>query len=230
MARVGPMEGAARLRAIDISDSPQLWSGLGFAVDGTGRCRVSGVALRLGGPTAASSPGLGAWAVEATPDLTELPVATPEPEEPEPRSGAAGCETDGPLHPNGVVALDHLVVTTPDLDRTVAAFEASGLALRRVRQAGGGVTQAFFRIGPVIIEVVSRAESAGTGPSALWGLAFTVADLDATATFLGDRLRPARPAVQPGRRIATLDRAAGSAVPMVFMSPHPGREPAARRP
>ena len=216
------MQGIPRLRAIDVTDPPGLWSDLGFAVDATGRCRVSGVALRLGAPPSRSAAsggaaGLGGWAVDGAPDLQELPVAAGEPETDASRPGDPADEPD---HRNGVTALDHVVVTTPDLDRTVGAFEASGLALRRVREAGGGVTQAFFRIGPVIIEVVSRQDSAGRGPAALWGLAFTVADLDATAGVLGERLRPARPAVQPGRHIAALDRAAGSAVPMVFMSPH----------
>ena len=239
------MDGIPRLRAIDVTDPPGLWSDLGFAVDATGRCLVSGVALRLGAPPLGATPsgatlsgatpsgatpsggtaGLGGWAVDGAPDLHELPVAAAEPESDAVR---AGDPADEPNHRNGVTALDHVVVTTPDLDRTVAAFEASGVPLRRIRQAGAGVTQAFFRIGPVIIEVVSREDSAGTGPAALWGLAFTVADLDATAAALGERLRPARPAVQPGRLIAALDRAAGSAVPMVFMSPHPGHQPATR--
>ena len=48
-----------------------------------------------------------------------------------------------------------------------------------------------------------------------------MADLDATARYLGDRLHPAKGAVQPGRRIATLDRGAGSTVAMAFMSPGP---------
>ncbi|MBV9662995.1 MAG: glyoxalase, partial [Actinobacteria bacterium] len=59
----------------------------------------------------------------------------------------------------------------------------------------------------------------GDGPARFYGLAFTVADLDATAAYLGDRLRPAKDAVQPGRRIATLDKSAGSSVAIAFMSP-----------
>jgi hypothetical protein len=113
-------------------------------------------------------------------------------------------------------------VATPDLGRTVDAFEAAGLRLRRTREigtAGRPMRQAFFRLGPAIVEVVGPAPASGSGPASFYGLAFTVADLDATAAFLGQRLQPAIDAVQPGRRIATLDRAAGSTVPMVFMSP-----------
>jgi hypothetical protein len=44
-----------------------------------------------------------------------------------------------------------------------------------------------------------------------------VADLDALAERLGPLLRPIKPAVQPGRRIATLDRSAGLSPQIAFM-------------
>jgi hypothetical protein len=73
-------------------------------------------------------------------------------------------------------------------------------------------------LGETIAEVVGPPSGSSPGPARFYGLAFTVADLDATALFLGERLRPAKDAVQPGRRIATLDRAVGSTVPLAFMS------------
>ena len=51
------------------------------------------------------------------------------------------------------------------------------------------------------------------------GISFLVADLDATAAFLGDLLGTPRDAVQPGRRIATLGREAGLGPAIAFMSP-----------
>jgi hypothetical protein len=134
---------------------------------------------------------------------------------------------NGPPHPNGTVAIDHIVVITPDLGRTVAAVEQVGLTLRRTRDSGTYGTpmrQAFFKLGPIVLEVVGPPEPAeqyAARPAGFFGLAVTVADLDATAAFLGDRLHPAKDAVQPGRRIATLDRSAGSTVPLAFMSPGP---------
>ena len=124
-------------------------------------------------------------------------------------------------HPNGVIALDHLVVGTPDLARTVAAIEDAGLELRRTRDSdtyGTPMRQAFFKAGDVILEVIGPAEKAGDGPARFYGLAWTVDDLDATATYLGDRLHPAKDAVQPGRMIATLDKSSGTTVRMAFMS------------
>jgi hypothetical protein len=150
----------------------------------------------------------------------ELPATT------RPVGGPPADRVPAPHHANGVNGLDHLVVATPDLDRTVAALTGAGLDLRRTRDAGPGSgpdgarrMQAFFRLGGTILEVVGIEGAHGGGQATFWGLAFTVDDLDATATFLGDRLGPARDAVQPGRRIATLRRDAGSSVAMAFMSP-----------
>ncbi len=128
-----------------------------------------------------------------------------------------------PPHPNGVVSLDHLVVATPHIGRTVASLTSAGIELRRVREIGGDPPrqQAFFKLGDVVLEVVGTRDQSGDWPLRFYGLAWTVRDLDETAAYLGDRLRPAKDAVQPGRRIATLDRAAGSTVPHTFMSADP---------
>ena len=63
---------------------------------------------------------------------------------------SAGSEV---AHPNGAVGIDHVVVATPDFDRTAAALDAAGLGLRRVRDAGG-FRQGFRRLGPAILELV----------------------------------------------------------------------------
>lgn len=69
---------------------------------------------------------------------------------------------------------------------------------------GRSIRQIFFRFGEVIIEVVGSPETTSEGPSALWGITYVVADIDATATFFGDYTAPVKDAVQPGRRITTL--------------------------
>ena len=197
----------AEIAALAVADPAPVWEGLGFTVDDN-RVWVSGIALMLG----AAGEGVTGWTLRDVAGLDELPAGAGAP--PEPRIT--------PFHLNGVVALDHIVVTTPDLARTIDAFVGAGIRLRRTRDAGSAGQprrQAFFRLGGTIVEVVGSPASSGPGPAQFWGLAFTVADLDATAELLGDRLEPAITAVQPGRRIATLVRAAGSTVPMAFMSP-----------
>jgi hypothetical protein len=204
------------LAALDIADSAELWQDLGFRVE-DGACRISGVSHRLGAP----GRGVVSWALRGGDQLSELPVGPAPQPEPEPLPQYI------PTHPNGVIGLDHVVVATPDLGRTIASFEAAGLTLRRLREAGSPehpLQQAFFKLGHIVIEVAGPPTPSGTGPASFYGLAFTVVDLAQTAEVLGDRLRPAKVAVQSGRMIATLDWSAGSTVPLAFMSPKPPRQ------
>jgi hypothetical protein len=120
-------------------------------------------------------------------------------------------------HANGVIAIDHVVVTSPDPARTVNALRAAGLEPRRTREHGS-MHQTFFRLGRVILELVGPPQPSGSGPARFWGIAFTVADLDATAALLGVDLGEVKAAVQPGRRIASLRKDAGLTVPVAFMS------------
>jgi len=236
----------ARLHELTIADEPASWATLGFAVE-DGVVHVGGVRIRLAGRDAGR--GIVEWALRdlASERLDGLPTrradaqpggdgAAPPPpardggggsEDPEPTPDG-GARPSAPAHPNGVVALDHVVAITPALDRTVAALQAAGLELRRIREEptpAGAPRQAFFRLGAAILEVVQAPEEAiarsggPDGPAFFWGLAFKVADLDATVAHIGEeRCSPPRPAVQPGRRIATLRRAAGLAVPVALMT------------
>jgi len=136
---------------------------------------------------------------------------------------------DGPAHPNGVTTLDHVVAISSHLDATVTALCGAGLDLRRIREEptpAGAPRQAFFRLGGVILEVVQAPREAiertgGDRSAFFWGLAFVTPDLDATVASLGERAGDVRAAVQPGRRIATLRRSAGLAIPVALMTPRP---------
>ncbi|HEV2368676.1 MAG TPA: VOC family protein [Acidimicrobiales bacterium] len=205
----------AHLAALSVVDRPELWADLGFAVSGDDAL-VGTVTVTLGRP--GGPPGITGWTLAgvdheaAALELDGVPTTVLD-APPPPNPGR---------HPNAVTAIDHVVVTTPDLERTVEALGRLGIHERRRRDAGrpGGasMTQVFFRLGEVILELVGPPEPSGDGPARLWGLAFLVSDLEQTAAYLGPRLRPARAAVQPGRFIATLDRSAGSAVDIAFMS------------
>jgi len=191
-----------------VGDEPAAWTSVGFAVDESGACPVGTVALQLAGPAAGR--GVTGWTLAddggdidgvrtTAGDLGSLPV-------------------DPAAHPNGVLSIDHLVAMTPDLDRTTAALEERGIALRRTREAGRGREQRFFRLGEVILELIGPVAPQGDGPAKLWGLAFTVADLDATAGRLEGRIGATKDAVQTGRRIATLHAGDEISVPVAFMS------------
>jgi hypothetical protein len=206
---------APTIDELTVADTPEAWRLVGFAVDGD-TCVLGDVRIRL----RAQGPGKGliGWSLREveTTELDGLPTARSDRPPPSER----------PAHPNGVTALDHVVAIAPDLDRTVAALQAAGLDLRRIREEptpAGAPRQAFFRLGATILEVVQEPDDAieGAGadrPAFFWGLALAAPDLDATVDALGDRVSEIRPAVQPGRRIATLRRSAGLAAPIALIT------------
>jgi hypothetical protein len=201
---------------LTVADAPAAWSALGFAVEGD-TCVVGDVRIRLAGSDAGR--GMTGWSLRDVESVELDGLATARSDRRPPG--------EGPTHPNGVTALDHVVAITPALDRTVAVLEAAGLDLRRIREEptpAGAPRQAFFRLGATILEVVQEPPEAseragGDRPAFFWGLAFVAPDLEATVAGLGDRVGEIRPAVQPGRRIATLRRSAGLGVPVALMTP-----------
>jgi hypothetical protein len=208
---------APTIDELTVADAPSAWSALGFAVDDDAFV-LGDVRVRLAGPDAGK--GLVGWSLREVEgvELDGLPTTRSDRPPPSPP----------PSHPNGVTAIDHVVAITPALERTVAALQAAGFDLRRIREEptpAGAPRQAFFRLGAVILEVVQEPAEAierGGGdarPAFFWGLALLAPDLEAAVAALGDRVGEVRPAVQPGRRIATLRRSAGLALPVALMTP-----------
>ena len=202
--------------ALTLADEPANWAALGFEV-ADACCRVGAVNLRFTGKQAGV--GIAGWSLRGatSTDLDGLPTTI----------STAPVPAPAPAHPNGVIAIDHVVAASPELDRSVATIQAAGLDLRRVREEptpAGAPRQAFFRLGGEILELVQEPEdvierAGGAGHAArFWGLALLVEDLDGALASLGEHAGSARPAVQPGRRIATVRRSAGLAVPLALMS------------
>ncbi|WP_221177471.1 VOC family protein [Nocardioides marmoriginsengisoli] len=201
-----------------VADPPEAWAAAGFAVDPDGVCRVGGVRIRLVGRDAGT--GIVGWSLRGVAaDLADLD-GVPSSVSDEPADNPA-------IHPNGATGIDHVVLLSPDLRRTVAAFEALGVSPRRERDGelgGQPIRQIFFRLGAVVVEVIGSADAADEGPSSLWGITYDVQDIDAIATFLGERTSPVKDAVQPGRRITTLrHRDLGMSVRTALISPRPPR-------
>ncbi len=114
-------------------------------------------------------------------------------------------------HPNGATGIDHVVLLTDDFDGTVERLRGEGLDYRRTREAGEGRRQAFFVLGPCLLEVAGPV----AGGERLWGVTLVAPDLERLAAHVG-RIKDA---VQPGRRIATVREDAGVGVPVAFMTP-----------
>jgi len=194
----------------EVADPADAWTRAGFSVDSDAVCRIGGVRIRLVGRGRGAAPaatsdtrtGIVGWSLRGLPsdgtvdDLDGVPTTRSDEVPAAPAT-----------HPNGVIAIDHVVLLSPDLARTVQSLAAVGVDPRRERDGelgGRPIRQIFFRLGEVIVEVVGSPESASEGPSTLWGMTYVVADIDATASFFGDRTSPVKDAVQPGRRITTL--------------------------
>ena len=210
---------------LEVADPADAWTRAGFSVDSGGDsggdsaavCRVGGVGIRLVGRDHGS--GITGWSLRGLPAGDSIQHFDGVPTN---RSGAGFCAPA--THPNGVTAIDHVVLLSPDLARTVASLAAAGVQPRRERdgQLGGRpIRQIFFRFGEVIVEVVGSPVAAGEGPSTLWGITYVVTHIDATAAFFGARTTPVKEAVQPGRRITTLrHQELGMSVRTAFISPH----------
>ncbi len=213
------------LRRLLIGDRPEAWSSAGFTVDGD-RTTVGSVAVRF---VDDERTGVVGWELADVGDGAAI----------DGRDGIDGIATavvDEPAptpmgHPNGVTRLDHVVIATTDLDRTIGALEGAGFEVRRHRDVPGTDPvrrQVFLWAGEPILEVVGPAEptsGGGNGPdrASVWGLALTTDDIDRAAERLGPHLSGPKPAVQPGRRIATVDTAAlGIGPALALMTPHVG--------
>ncbi len=140
---------------------------------------------RLGGVSLANGPPGWAWQ-GASPDL---PLATVTP---------PAC---GDAHGWG---LDHVVLTTPDLESTTAALVEAGCDLRGHGTTVRGATAAFLLAGP-LIEVISIERESGVR---LAGLALEsdrpLEDLAQEWRAAGYDVVDPHPAKQEGRRIMSL--------------------------
>ena len=209
---------SAQLVSITVADDPAAWAAAGFTVTNGNHVHIGDTIFELAG-RAHEARGITSWRLAGldsslatgwSDGLDGLPTELiDQPDGPRDHLG----QDRGPdsAHPNGVIGLDHVVVATPDLERTIAALGEVGLKCRRIRETtsyGSPMRQAFFRVGTTVLEVVSgdtgTGQTAADAPATWFGLAVDVTDLDLMGAMLGDGLGQVKVAVQPGRRIATL--------------------------
>lgn len=194
---------------------PQKWSSAGFELDSE-YLQIGAVHLRVGGLV----DEITGWSLSGLvhTDLDGLPTLLSTRPKPQMSDGA---------HPNGVVQIDHVVVISPQLKRSIQAFTSAGLELKRVRDEptpAGAPRQAFFKLDGVVIEVVQEPkeilerEGDEDRPSRFWGLALKTLDLKQTVEAFGEDVSEIRDAVQEGRQIATVRRSAGLSIPVALMS------------
>ncbi len=132
-----------------MADPTEAWTRAGFSVGSDSVCRIGGVGIRLVGRDRGA--GIVGWSLRRLPsdvsvnDVDGVPTA---------RSGQVSAASSA--HPNGVIAIDHVVLLSPDLGRTVKSLAAVGVDPRRERDSelgGRPIHQIFFRLEEVIVEV-----------------------------------------------------------------------------
>ena len=201
----------AAARELVIGDEPAAWERLGFAPGEDGAFALGGLRVRLAGRPAGSG-------------VIELRVDGLAAERP--GRAAAGRRRPGPDPAIGSRLLGCRVSPATARSRSTTSSSspttATGRPLRSRRPAAtsaGAASRPSCRrrwrssaSAELIVEV-----AAGGRPGALLGRHDRRSP---TSTRLaGPLLGAARPAVQPGRRIATVRRAAGLAVALAFMTP-----------
>ena len=206
-----------RVEWLTLAGELDTWRSLGFVVTDDGHLPLYGTSLRVVEPGAdAAASGIIGWTLSGVPDASAPSTIDGLPTAVTPASTPTFAD-----HPITAIGLDHVVVLTPDLERTSAAIaEATGCELKRIREVGT-MRQDFHRIGSggLIVELVERPD-VPDGPASFWGLVVNVDDIDAACERIGaDRISPPQDAVQPGRRIATVRSDVGLGLPVAFMTP-----------
>ncbi len=197
-----------KVAALRIGGESARWRELGFQVDADGSASVGGVRLEL--LPSAKRGAIVSWTLDGA-DVPDSVDGLP--------TDAGTRDAAEAAHPNGVLAIDHVVVFTPALERTTAALAAIGIECRRVREAGKGVRQGFFLVGDLLLEVIDGTGLEDDASAHFWGITMVVSDIDAAAALLGERLGSIKDAVQPGRRIATVRPEASDGLPLALITP-----------
>jgi hypothetical protein len=207
------VSGSRRLIELVVGDDPAAWSAAGFTLEDD-HLDVGDLRILLAGRDVGA--GIGSWSFEPawTQPIDGLTTTQAAP--------SAAARTTPTSHPNGVTLLDHLVVATPDVERTTGALGAAGIEPRRTIVGARGdaeVLYRFFLLGTCVLELIGPAAAPEPAradePARFAGLAFTTTTIDELGELAGEP----RPAIQPGRRIATLRREIGVSVPLAFLTP-----------
>lgn len=206
-----------RVEWLTLAGDPDTWRSLGFVVTDDGHLPLYGTSLRIVAADAdAATTGITGWTLSGVAE-----GSVPATIDGLPTTVAAASTPTFADHPITAIGLDHVVVLTPDLERTSSAIaEATGCELKRIREVGT-MRQGFHRIGSggLIVELVERPD-VPDGPATFWGLVVNVDDLDAACERIGtERISAPKDAVQPGRRIATVRNDVGLGLPVAFMTP-----------
>lgn len=204
--------GEPKVEWLTVAGDADAWRSIGLTVTADGLIPLVGTSIRIVPAAEGDAIGIVGWALSGARETTDIDGLATEVVAP-----ASPVYAD---HPLGASGLDHVVVSTADLERTSGEIAvATGCELKRIREVGS-MRQGFHRIGRggLIVELVERPDLPA-GPATFWGLVLIVDDLDAAHELLGaDRISAPKDAVQPGRRIATVRGEVGLGLPVALMT------------
>jgi hypothetical protein len=205
-------EANPRVEWLSVAGDADTWRSLGLTVSAEGLIPLVGTSIRITSAVEDGPSGIVGWALSGIEPIADIDGLSTEVVVP-----MAPVYAEHPIRASG---LDHVVVSTADLERTSGAISsATGCELKRIREVGA-MRQGFHRIGRggLIVELVERPELPA-GPASFWGLVLIVDDIDAACELIGvDRVSPPKDAVQPGRRIATIRADVGLGLPVALMT------------
>ena len=204
--------GEPKVEWLTVAGDPDAWRSIGLTVTAEGLIPLVGTSIRIVPAVEGDAIGIVGWALSGAREATDIDGLATEVVAP-----ATPVYAD---HALGASGLDHVVVSTADLERTSGEIAAAtGCELKRIREVGS-MRQGFHRIGRggLIVELVERPD-VPPGPAEFWGLVLIVDDLDAAYELIGaDRISAPKDAVQPGRRIATVRGEVGLGLPVALMT------------
>lgn len=150
-----------------------------------------------------------------------------------PKDGVAWPLSE-PTGPGPIQKLDHVVVTTGNVDRALAVYGAKlGLDLRLDREnPQWNARQLFFRVGDAVVEMGARTGEpsleALSKPDRFGGLAWRITDPEAAQARIaaaGFDVSEVRTGRKPGTKVFTVRDAPGGA-PTIMLSAEPKLETA----
>ena len=146
------------------------------------------------------------------------------------QSDKQDTENTQPIGRGAVASLDHLVINTPNPDRTLANYGARlGLRLALDRTAPQWKTRfLFFRIGNLTLEIIHRldTEHQQDAPDQIWGITWQTNDLEAAHARLsaaGVTVSELRVGRKPGSRVFTV-KSGTLGIPTLFITHAEGKQ------
>jgi hypothetical protein len=201
------------LSELTVGDSPEQWGRAGFSIDSHSIIKFRNLAIRLVGP---KPRGVTSWSFTPTvsfPTICNIPISA--------LSVPAQIHREPIIHANRIMSIDHVVLKHGDLVFVENQFKSIGLLPKRqIANESKGLWYTFYRTDSTIIEVICPMQKT-LDCGLIWGITFVSEDIDATHDYLKPLTKVPWNAVQPGRRITTLNTDhLDISLKIAFISPH----------